>query len=800
MPDDKKVKVIIESEFKSKGTKEAAGAIEKLGSRVKKTGEEIKKNVKEYSDKIKKGGEQINKTNSEIDTTLESLGNRFRYLSLVVGTTAGAMVLALKNVMNTAKETEGSIMSLAVISARQGENFEEVQKAVEELTRTGLIPFQKAAEVIRNLMLTGLGAKEALEVAKRLLARSLVMRDAQYDVADAVVATTSGLAYYKEQLADALLIQGVFSLAIDRLKARTGKTAKELSNLAIQQEAARIYSERSADMVNLLSDAQNTLTGVIGRAKTATYEFSKALADSLLPFIAPLIDGLTALKNLITKLTRSTSPLAGAIMILATALTSSFAGLAALGAIYPMLTRGMKGVMDLLSKLTKVSALASMSLGKFSLIVLGVVSVLSLLSYGVLKVTGRWDKYRNAMDRIVMKYKELGNQIKGVTNLQNELSETVENSGKITEKERIAHERRIEDITEALKRERALGLWANQMRIKDLEKQLRREQEDWALLQKEKEKTTEKSNKGILDQVSSLLDDTQKEIEKKGEKIKNSWRILGVDSWEEFKDAVTDPKVWEETFKGVGEKIYSFAETVKGWGEWIAGKIGEGIKWLEEHPEFWEELIKEIGKNLYNAGKTLLEVVASIGTGLGLGLISSFVKTTDKITGSIEELSDAQQEQLELLTKLRRADIITQEQYQAEYERMIRDMEILRKKQEEAMPFWMKPEWKPPKIKTVPEAGGLWPFLKQLWEGPKTEKVKKKQFGGIVPGPRNQPVPIIAHGGERIIPAGEPAASGNITININNPVVRNESDIQRIAEAVSFVLGQRQRFFKLGAF
>ena len=74
-----------------------------------------------------------------------------------------------------------------------------------------------------------------------------------------------------------------------------------------------------------------------------------------------------------------------------------------------------------------------------------------------------------------------------------------------------------------------------------------------------------------------------------------------------------------------------------------------------------------------------------------------------------------------------------------------------------------------------------------------------RQFGGIVPGPVGQPVPIMAHGGERIVPSREPSG-GNITVNINNPVVREENDIQRIVDAVSKSLGQRTRFSKMGAF
>ena len=62
--------------------------------------------------------------------------------------------------------------------------------------------------------------------------------------------------------------------------------------------------------------------------------------------------------------------------------------------------------------------------------------------------------------------------------------------------------------------------------------------------------------------------------------------------------------------------------------------------------------------------------------------------------------------------------------------------------------------------------------------------------GGVVPGATSQPVPIMAHGGETVLPAG----GAPITININNPTVRSNSDISRIAEMVKQVLVDNQRY------
>ena len=61
-----------------------------------------------------------------------------------------------------------------------------------------------------------------------------------------------------------------------------------------------------------------------------------------------------------------------------------------------------------------------------------------------------------------------------------------------------------------------------------------------------------------------------------------------------------------------------------------------------------------------------------------------------------------------------------------------------------------------------------------LW-GPSMEK------GGIVPGSPGQEVPIVAHAGERVIPAGQDAGMGttNITVNAN---VSSDYDVRRLAD------------------
>ena len=77
------------------------------------------------------------------------------------------------------------------------------------------------------------------------------------------------------------------------------------------------------------------------------------------------------------------------------------------------------------------------------------------------------------------------------------------------------------------------------------------------------------------------------------------------------------------------------------------------------------------------------------------------------------------------------------------------------------------------------------------------------EHGGTVPGAVDQAVPIIAHGQERIIPAGQTSGggdgSGGATFNviINNPTVRSQSDINDMRSQMNDVMRDLIRVHKL---
>lgn len=105
------------------------------------------------------------------------------------------------------------------------------------------------------------------------------------------------------------------------------------------------------------------------------------------------------------------------------------------------------------------------------------------------------------------------------------------------------------------------------------------------------------------------------------------------------------------------------------------------------------------------------------------------------------------------------------------------------------------------KIRKMEERGGLTveEIRERIQRGELTRESLKAglsfQEGGVVPGPRGKAVPAIVHGGETVLPEGV----NPINININNPVVREDQDIDRIVRRVTEALSRRNEFARLGA-
>lgn len=79
--------------------------------------------------------------------------------------------------------------------------------------------------------------------------------------------------------------------------------------------------------------------------------------------------------------------------------------------------------------------------------------------------------------------------------------------------------------------------------------------------------------------------------------------------------------------------------------------------------------------------------------------------------------------------------------------------------------------------------------IKRASQG-RPEAIKKYATGGIVPGLPTDAVPIIAHGGERVIPSGQRTigTEGGINITVNYPQFKSEDDMRTFEKQLERIM------------
>jgi len=106
-------------------------------------------------------------------------------------------------------------------------------------------------------------------------------------------------------------------------------------------------------------------------------------------------------------------------------------------------------------------------------------------------------------------------------------------------------------------------------------------------------------------------------------------------------------------------------------------------------------------------------------------------------------------------------------------------------------------------LKESEGVGGVTPEAKEVLKTPKAKEIAERigfelpsaQFGGIVPGPIGQPVPIIAHGGEQFAGVGRSAgaiSSQPINIYIGS-FMGDESSLRAFSRKVKEIIGMETR-------
>ena len=812
--------------------------------------------MKNVANDVEKGGKKMS-----VNLTL--IAWHFRYLGSAFTKMSQQWFRLSKQFIETAADLEESFFSIRASAALYGQSAEEATEFTKELARTGLVPLSDAADAVRNLLMTGIGMPELEKFSYRYI--------------DVASLTTSGMKQMEKSLTlmTQSILRGTLVLATDvtarkiwtetnkRLENTVGKSLKQLDAQQRAIEVLKTIETDYAATLNLHKVEADKMAATQGRIKTALQETSQVLGNSLRPALEVVATFLVWFSTKVEGAVQSMGALFPIINFLGIAFTALIGVVfSTAGIMWSVVRIGrvLKGVLSSLS-ITNIKAAvawvahawaartATVAVLGFKIVtwqlwvVMGAVAAaIAGVTWLVMKLTGSFDKstdaitseskelvemrqgfeeidgevvhfnntlqetidriseleseistkrsgYERDLARLVLKHsdswKKASDDVKGATEkMKSSIAELTKSHEQSIKDEELAYRRKREDIEEELEREVSKGLWADQMKIAELKKTLKRTEEDHKIAFKKEDERYKDRKKSVMETYKDELDAAKESMEE----ISKLW----MKHQDEVREGLELMKLLPDEFEEIKE---SFVKNTKEESEELDG--------LKAKMSSFEERLKDFGVLAKNIASTLFQVYKNPIDALGIledrlpKIKSDFLNFLGLVRKETSEMNDEFEMTKENIEGIQDIFAPTMGYSNAPYSQTTpsvwpglnfktggivpgaknEEVPILAHGGERIIPSREVNN----ELMTVPK---VWPSF---------------QTGGIVPGTKNQPVPILAHGGEKVIPSGE-VGNESITININNPSVRSENDIQGIARAVSRVLGQRQKFARLGAF
>jgi hypothetical protein len=503
---------------------------------------------------------QLKETGSNID----NIGSRLRYLSLVMSVAFAGGIVMLQKFISSAKEAETAEMKLMVAAQTTGETYEKLSSDAQKLVSAtgGMLNLADASETLSNAQMALGDSEKSYLWALRMVDTAMVKKQNATDSsAEAVKKASIGLLTYREVMYDS-------AGAEIRFKEAEKEFAKEFNNgnknLTERQKRLALYNatmKQTEQYSGMASLASSTFSGSLTKMNANVKMMQTNLGNAITPLFGTLALAVDSTASKISNFSREHSGLTMAIIAGAIATTGFVTVVAGAGALVEMLSSSIGSLGKMFTFILNPAILKI-------IIQLGIlIGVIGGLTYAWLKLTNRWDIWKNKLTVLGQKIKNSIDAFKesaetaddtakklqkSIDNLQTaindatadfnqQMSEWVvshdKNISKLKSQIRdlkneysdnikeikddwndamddltLSHARKTEDLQEQIDEEVSKGIWADQTKIKNLRKELARENEDYALAQAEKTTTKEDQLLEETKQYDEKLKDYERQL------------------------------------------------------------------------------------------------------------------------------------------------------------------------------------------------------------------------------------------------------------------------------------------------
>lgn len=499
-----------------------------------------------------------------VSSGIDNIGSRLRYLSLVMSVALAGGIVLIQKFISSAKEAETAEMKLMVAAQTTGETYEKLSSDAQKLVSAtgGMLNLADASETLSNAQMALGDSEKAYLWALRMVDTAMVKKQNATDSsAEAVKKASIGLLTYREVMYDS-------AGAEIRFKEAEKEFAKEFNNgnknLTERQKRLSLYNatmKQTEQYSGMASLASTTFSGSLTKMNANVKMMQTNLGNAITPLFGTLAVAVDSVSSKISNFSREHSGLTMALIAGTIATTGFVTIVAGAGALVEMLSSSIGSLGKMFTFILNPAILKT-------IIQLGIlVGVIGGLTYAWLKLTNRWDIWKNKLTVLGQRIKNSIDAFKesaetaddtakklqkSIDNLQTaindatsdfnqQMSEWVVNHDKNISKLKnqikdlkneysdnikeikddwnsamddltLSHARKTEDLQEQIDEEVSKGIWADQTKIKNLKKELARENEDYALASEEKIDTKEEQIKKEKTQYEEKLEDLEKEL------------------------------------------------------------------------------------------------------------------------------------------------------------------------------------------------------------------------------------------------------------------------------------------------
>lgn len=780
---------------------------------VSKTAQNVEKSVQRVGAQSTIMGRNVVDSSQKATKALTDLGSQYRYMSLVAGLAAAGTFMLAKSFVTAAREFQDAQLKLGVFAASAGEDMDKVNKAAQDLYSTGLVPMTQASEAFANLLATGMGIDKATNLLNTFLDSAVVAKENINDTyGDALVKASLGVRIFAERQIDAIGINTQLNKVFVDYAKSIGTVSTSLTNAQKWQAIYNFYMHEGQRTAGSAELATQTLTGALSKLSANLTIMRATLGNALVPAVGAFSDGLKSAASAITDFA-DRFPAVTSMLIIGTTVTVTLtAALAGLGALIPLVSTGISGLKNIMLLFNAAALITALEIAV-------VAAAVGALVYIVLKATGQWDKWMNSMKTLgqriaatINPFKQLGDTLdenndklakqlktlqqnitlasrdfkegmaewskdhdKTVTDLKKQILDLEKTYSKATSKIKddfsgtmrslsTDHARKTEDIQRQLEEEISKGVWADQTRIRDLQRELKRENEDYSAAIAEKTDARDKDLADEKETHDTKLAELQAKLDEElALEKKHAVLVAEARTWPILDEIEKRTRAYTERLNQYADELSEVKKTAA--GEAAAyDSVAASLKNVQTELDFTAMHLtnpQTAAQVLVSDMKRVVAEFKSAETAAskaGIAAKGVLIFYKDSLIGAMRDTATFLTQLGSLLVKL--------DQAAGRLAGVSGGRGLVQAGLENF-------------------AMGTNNFINGLL-GLKGSYAE----GGVIPGSPSTPVPILAHGGETVLPAGV----APVTVNIMNPVVRSDSDLRRLAEMVKQVLADDQRY------